>query len=64
MACGGNWLRNFALPPSCRFILVANQYSDEVLVLPVAEGTAVPVASVSRFTATHASCIQWLRDDD
>ncbi|MGH2524753.1 MAG: lactonase family protein, partial [Anaerolineales bacterium] len=62
--CGGNWPRNFTLAPNGRFILVANQYSDEVSVLPVPQGTAVLGAPVSRLTVSQASCIQWVPDDD
>ena len=34
-SCGGNWPRNFALAPGGRFVLVANQYSNWVSVLPL-----------------------------
>lgn len=57
-SCGGDWPRNFALTPDGKFMLVANERSDEVDVLPLVEGTqgvgrAVPGAKVQR-----ASCIK------
>ncbi len=59
-SCGGDWPRNFALSPSGRHILVANQYSHrvDVLALP-ASGAAVsgPLASLP---AQGAACICWL----
>jgi len=58
--CGGNWPRNFALSPGERFVLVANQYSNEICVLPVKEGKEALGAPVSRVTVTGASCIQFV----
>jgi 6-phosphogluconolactonase len=59
-SCGGNWPRNFALSPGERFVLVANQYSNEICVLPVQEGREALGAPVSRVTMTGASCIQFV----
>lgn len=59
-ACGGNWPRNFALSPGGRFVLVANQYSDEICVLPVKEEKEGLGAPVARVTVTGASCIQFV----
>jgi 6-phosphogluconolactonase len=58
--CGGNWPRNFALAPGGRFVLVANQYSNEVCVLQVLEGTAAIGAPVARANVAGASCIQFV----
>lgn len=59
-SCGGNWPRNFALSPSRRFVLVANQYSNEICVLPIQEGKEALGAPVSRSTVTGVSCIQFV----
>lgn len=59
-SCGGNWPRNFALAPGEKFILVANQYSNEVCALPLSEGKEVLGAPVSRVSVTGVSCIQFL----
>lgn len=59
--CGGRWPRHIAISPSGRFLLVANQESDEVVVLPVldsVEGLGVPV---SRINALGASCIHFVK---
>ena len=58
--CGGNWPRNFALAPSGRFLLVANQYSNEVCILPLLQGSAALGAPVARMTVAGASCIQFV----
>jgi len=58
--CGGNWPRNFALSPNGKFILVANQYTNEVCVLPILEGKESLGALVARVTVTGASCIQFV----
>lgn len=57
-SCGGDWPRNFALSPGGKFILVANQYSNEVCSLPIFEGKEVLGAPVACATVTGASCIQ------
>ncbi len=59
-SCGGNWPRNFALSPGERFVLVANQYSNEICVLPVLEGKEALGAPVSSVAVTGASCIQFV----
>ena len=59
-SCGGNWPRNFALSHSENFVLVANQYSNEVCVLPVLAGKEALAAPVARTTLTGASCIQFV----
>jgi 6-phosphogluconolactonase len=50
--CGGNWPRNFAIDPSGKWLLVANQYSENIVVfkldaqgIPVQSGEVIPVPS-------------------
>ncbi len=62
--CGGKWPRNFALAPNGRFVLVANQYSDEVSVLPVLAGSEAIGAPVARAAVTQASCVQFIETTD
>jgi len=59
-SCGGNWPRNFALSHSENFVLVANQYSNEVCVLPILAGKEELGVPVMRTTLTGASCIQFV----
>jgi 6-phosphogluconolactonase len=61
-ACGGNWPRHFALAPGGRFVLVANQYSNEVCVLPISKRQAALGAPVTRVAVTGAACVQIVRD--
>lgn len=58
-SCGGNWPRNFAISPDGKFLLVANQYSNEICVLPILEGKEALGAPVTRVSMTGASCIQF-----
>jgi 6-phosphogluconolactonase len=60
LTCGGNWPRNFALSRSGQFLLVANQYSNEVCVLPIREGVEALGAPVARVAVTGASCVQFI----
>lgn len=58
--CNGKWPRNFAISPNGKFILVANQYSNEISVLPILDSTEVLGPAVSKTGITGASCIQFL----
>jgi 6-phosphogluconolactonase len=58
-SCGGNWPRNFAFAPDGRFALVANQYSNEICVLPILEDTEALGTPVARVTLTGVSCVQF-----
>jgi 6-phosphogluconolactonase len=58
--CGGKGPRNFALAPSGRFLLAANQYSDEVSVLPVLAGAAELGAPCARAAVTRPACVQFV----
>lgn len=55
VSCGGDWPRNFAWSPDGGFVLVANQYSGDVAVLP-ANGMGEAVARVD---VPKASCVRF-----
>lgn len=57
-SCGGNWPRNFAVSPSGKFFLVANQRSNEISV--VREGDNSDEA-VSALTVNAPSCVRFLK---
>ena len=59
-SCGGIWPRNFALAPGGRFMLVANEQSNEIAVLPVLEGTAELGEPVARAAVPRPTCVQFL----
>jgi 6-phosphogluconolactonase len=59
--CGGRSPRHIAISPSGRFLLVANQESDEVVVLPVLDGVEGLGAPVSRINALGASCVRFVK---
>ncbi|NJM06386.1 lactonase family protein [Candidatus Gracilibacteria bacterium] len=56
-SCGGDWPRNFAVAPDGRYVLVANQYSGEVVVLPVQQEGEPLGAPVARVSVPTASCV-------
>ncbi len=58
--CGGDWPRNFALAPGGRFILVANQYSDDVSVLPLLAGAEAIGAPVTRVSVGQPACVRFV----
>lgn len=58
--CGGHWPRQFSISPSGRFLLVANQYSGEVTVLPVLDGPEALGAVCERVPFAGASCVQFV----
>jgi 6-phosphogluconolactonase len=57
---GGKCPRNFALAPVGKFLLAANQNSNEVCVLSILEGMEALGEPVARTTVTGASCIQFV----
>ena len=57
-SCGGNCPRSFCLASDGKFVLVANQYENEICVLPLSEGTQVVGTAVTRVTVNGASCIK------
>jgi 6-phosphogluconolactonase len=59
--CGGAWPRNFALAPGGKFVVVANQYSDGIAVLPLTNDDQAVGEPVARGAATGASCVQFLQ---
>ena len=56
--CGGNWPRNFAVSPSGKFFLVANQRSNEISVLR--EGN-ISDEAVSTLKFNAPSCVRFLK---
>ncbi len=59
-SCGGNWPRNFALAPAGGFVLVANQYDNEIAVLPLHPGGDEVGPAVARAAVAGASSIQFV----
>ena len=60
-SCGSRCPRHIAISPSGRFLLVANQESDEVVVLPVLDAVEGLGAPVSRINALGASCVHFVK---
>jgi 6-phosphogluconolactonase len=58
--CGGRYPRDIAISPSGRFLLVANQMSNEVVVLPVLDGVEALGAPVANISALGASCVHFV----
>ena len=60
--CGGRCPRDIAISPSGRFLLVANQESNEVVVLPVLDGVVEALgAAVARTNVVGASCVHFVQ---
>lgn len=55
--CGGDWPRNFAVSPGGRFLVVANQNSGELAVLPVLDGPEALGAPMARAAVKGAACV-------
>jgi 6-phosphogluconolactonase len=58
--CGGRWPRNFALAPGGNFMVVANQHSDEIAVLPIREDADRLGEPVARAAVSGASCVRFV----
>lgn len=60
-SCAGHVPRNFAIAPGGRFLLVANQQSDEVVVLPVQDDAEALGAPIARSTPINGpSCVHFV----
>jgi 6-phosphogluconolactonase len=58
-SCGGNWPRNFAVSPDGDFVVVANQMSDSVDVLPILpNGELGGIRASHRFT--KPACVRFI----
>jgi 6-phosphogluconolactonase len=56
-SCGGNWPRNFAVAPGEAHLLVANQRSDGVMVLPIGADEHALGAPVALATIPAPACV-------
>jgi 6-phosphogluconolactonase len=56
-SCGGDWPRNFAIAPDGRHLLVANQHSGDLSVLPLIPGPEVIGQPVARAEVPRAACV-------
>jgi 6-phosphogluconolactonase len=57
---GGRCPRNIAIRPNGHFLLVANQESGEVVVLPMLDGVEALGASIVRISVPGASCAHFV----
>jgi 6-phosphogluconolactonase len=61
--CAGRVPRNFAIAPGGRFLVVANQQSNELVVLPVRDDTEALGAPIARVTSIKgASCVHFVTE--
>ena len=58
-ACGGAGPRNFALAPGAPFLLVANQTTAQVVVLPIGDDGEALGAPVSHLPIAGVACLQF-----
>lgn len=59
--CGGNWPRNFAIDPSGKFLLVANQRSGNIASFKIDEKTGIPAAFGMDYRLTSPACVKFLK---
>ncbi len=57
--CGGNWPRNFAISPSGKYFVVANQRSNEVSVVPAGIDKSEEDGTALQFNAP--ACVKFVR---
>jgi 6-phosphogluconolactonase len=59
-SCGGNWPRNFAIDPEGKFLLAANQKSDNIVIYKINPSTGLPSDSIQNIVITAPACIKFL----
>lgn len=57
VACGGDWPRNFAVHPSGRFLVVANQRSGDLSVFRIKGRTGMPEGPVFTVKSPEPACV-------
>jgi 6-phosphogluconolactonase len=57
---GGDWPRNFAIDPTGRFLLSANQKSGNIVVYKIDPSTGIPSDSIQNINVTGPACIKFL----
>jgi len=57
--CGGSWPRDFVLARGGRFMLIANQNSGDLVVLPILDDTICLGEAIARVAVPGASCVQF-----
>jgi 6-phosphogluconolactonase len=58
ISCGGNWPRNFAVSPSGKFLLVANQRSDQISVVSAGSNSE---EAVTTLPLSAPACVKFLK---
>jgi 6-phosphogluconolactonase len=58
-SCGGNWPRNFAIDPEGKFLLAANQKSDNIVVFKIDPSTGLPSDSIQNTVINAPACIKF-----
>lgn len=58
VSCGGSWPRHFMLAPGGNFVLVANQYSGSVAVLPLYAESEALGETAAQAAVPQAACVQ------
>jgi len=59
-SCGGEWPRNFAIDPTGKFLLSANQKSGNIVVYKIDPATGMPSDSIQSINVTGPACIKFL----
>jgi 6-phosphogluconolactonase len=59
LSSGGDWPRNFAVTPSGKYVIVANQRSNEISVVPA--GKQDTEKAISTLPFNTPACVQFLR---
>lgn len=59
VSCGGDWPRNFAVHPSGRFLVVANQRSEDLSVFRINRRTGMPEGPVFSVKSPEPSCVRF-----
>lgn len=60
-SCFGKTPRNFNFDPTGKFLLVANQQSDEIVIFTINKKTGLLADTHKRIKVPNPVCIQWIR---
>lgn len=58
-SCGGDWPRDFVISPSGKYMLIANQRSNDIAVFRIDERTGLPVDSPQKIRMKSPACLKF-----
>ena len=60
-SCGGDWPRNFAIDPSGKYLLSANQKSGNISIMRIDNKSGLPSKTIMQVNLVSPTCLKFLK---